>query len=228
MNRRLAAMHPALGLQYEGGPMWGTITGTDPTKTQTGWTQLSTNSGWYHETQIDLSGYAMDSLTFFPSAVGVQDPGVYRMLPGATSTTSALYVLDLITSTPIDPEKIMVTDMFYGMLGPGMLGSDETFETILYGLFRAFSENSTIKIPNFQQLQRSQRFESGEPTAADKLYCYRIVQINANGPLDPGLSYIVVPAARQLIAGRIDEESELVYMQRLKRSYELANQVRAS
>jgi hypothetical protein len=223
MNRRLAAMHPSLTVTYAGGTNW-IPTATTP---QTGWSQLSSNTGWFHETQIDLSGYAMDSLTFFPSAVGVQDPGVYRMLPGAASTTSSLYVLDLVTSTPINVDDIMLTDLLGNMQGPGMFGSDETFETILYGLFRVFAENSTIKIPNFQQLQRSQRFESGEPTAADKLYCYRIVQISATGALDAGLSYIVVPAARQLVAGRITEESELVYMQRLKRSYELANQVRA-
>jgi hypothetical protein len=222
MNRRLAAMHPSLTVTYAGGTDWN----PSPTTPQTGWSQLSSNTGWFHETQIDLSGYAMDSLTFFPSAVGVQDPGVYRMLPGAASTTSSLYVLDLITSTPINPDDVMLTDLLGNMQGPGMFGSDESFETILYGLFRVFAENNTIKIPNFQQLQRSQRFESGEPTAADKLYCYRIVQISATGPLDAGLSYIVVPAARQLVAGRITEESELVYMQRLKRSYELANQVR--
>jgi len=222
MSRRLAAMHPSLTLTYMGGTDWVPTPGTP----RTGWSPLSSNTGFFHETQIDLSGYAMDSLTFFPSAVGVQDPGVYRMLPGAASTTSSLYVLDLITSTPINVDDIMLTDLLGNMQGPGMFGSDETFETILYGLFRVFAENSTIKIPNFQQLQRSQRFESGEPTAADKLYCYRIVQISATGSLDAGLSYIIVPAARQLIAGRIDEESELVYMQRLKRSYELANQVR--
>ena len=222
MNRRLAAMHPALTVTYAGGTNWTPT----PSTPQTGWSQLSSNTGWFHETQIDLSGYAMDSLTFFPSAVGVQDPGVYRMLPGAASTTSSLYVLDLVTSTPINVDDIMLTDLLGNMQGPGMFGSDETFETILYGLFRVFAENNTIKIPNYQQLQRSQRFESGEPTAADKLYCYRIVQISATGVLDAGLSYIVVPAARQLIAGRITEESELVYMQRLKRSYELANQVR--
>jgi hypothetical protein len=220
MSRRLAAMHPSLTLTYGGGTTWNPTPGTEAT----GWLPLGTNTGFYHETQIDLSGYAMDSLTFFPSAVGVQDPGVYRMLPGAASTTSSLYVLDLITSSPIDPTTVMVTDQLGNMQGPGMFGSDETFETILYGLFRVFAENNTIKIPNFQQLQRSQRFESGEPTAADKLYCYRIVQISATGALDAGLSYIVVPAARQLVAGRLDEESELVYMQRLRRSYELANQ----
>jgi len=225
MNRRLATLHPALTQTYQGGTVWaaspGTITGPS-------WTQLATNTGWFHQADIDLSGYSMQDMTFFPSAVGIQDPGVYRMLPGAASTTSSLYVLDLITSTPIDPNQLMVTDLLGGMVGPGMFGSNEGFETILYGLFRVFAENNTIKIPNFQQLQRSQRFESGEPTAADKLYCYRIVQISAVGPLDAGLSYIVIPAARQLIAGRIDEESELVYMQRLKRSYELANQVRAA
>jgi hypothetical protein len=222
MSRRLAAMHPSLTLTYQGGITWGASAGSI---NGDGWTQLSSNSGWFHETQIDLSGYALQDMTFFPSAVGVQDPGVYRMLPGAASTTSSLYVIDMITSTPIDPNKVMITDQLGAMIGPGMFASDETFETILYGLFRAFAENSTIKIPNYQQLQRSQRFESGEPTAADKLYCYRIVQISSVGPLDAGQSYIVVPASRQLIAGRIDEEAELIYMQRLKRSYELANQL---
>lgn len=221
-TRRLAAMHPGLTETYDTGTLWtSTIAGRNQ-----GWEQLTTGSGWFHETQIDLSGYAMESLTFFPSAVGIQDPGVYAMKPGAASTTSALYVIDLITSTPIDPNRIMVTDWLFAMIGPGMFGSPETFETILYGLARVFSENDTIKIPNYQQLQRSQRFESGEPTAADKLYCYRIVQLSAEA-LDAGDSYIVVPACRQLISGMIDEESELVYMQRLKRSYELANQVTA-
>jgi len=223
MNRRLAAMHPSLTLTYAGGTTWSPSLGT----TASGWTQLGANPAWIHETQIDLSGYALQRMTFFPTAVGIQDPGVYRMLPGAVATTSSLYMLDLITSTPIeDPTATLITEQLLKNQGPGMFGSDETFETILYGQFRAFAENSTIKIPNFQQLQRSQRFESGEPTAADKLYCYRIVTIVADGAYDPNISYISLPAARQLIAGRIDEEPELVYMQRLKRSYELANQVR--
>ena len=221
MNRRLAAMHPSLTLTYFGGTTWNPSAGT----IASGWTQTSTNTGWYHETQIDLSGYAMDKLTFFPSAVGVQDPGIYRMLPKSDSANSGLVVLDIISSAPIDPSVVM-NDSLLNNVGPAMFGSTEIFETLLYGLYRVFSENSTIKIPNFQQLQRSQRFESGEPTAADKLFCYRIVQIVADSSaFDPGLSYIAVPAARQLVGGRIGEENELVYMQRLRRSYELANQL---
>jgi len=220
-KRRLAAMHPPLTQAYVDGTNWDPMPGTQ----ETGWEQLATGSGWFHETQIDLSGYALQDMTFFPSAVGIQDPGLYRMKADPSSTTSGLFVLDLITSTPINPDDIMVTDLVGQNFGPGMFGSDETFETIVYGLFRFFGLNSTITIEDYQQLQRSQRFDSGEPTAADKLYCYRIVQITATA-LQAAQSYILVPAARQLIAGYMNEESDLVYMQRLKRSYELANQVR--
>ncbi len=66
-------------------------------------------------------------------------------------------------------------------------------------------------------------FDSGEPSASENLYCYRIVH-TAQQDLINGNS-VQIPAARQLIAGVIAEESDLVYMQRLKRSYELANQV---
>jgi len=104
-----------------------------------------------------------------------------------------------------------------------MLGSTREFETILFGSFRFFTENTQIPYPNYQQLERSQRFDSGEPTAADKLYCYRIVCMLTTD-LDDN-SVLSIPAARQLVAGVMGEETELVYMQRLKRSYELANQV---
>ena len=116
MNRRLAAMHPSLNLQYDGGINWSVI----PLSPPNGWSTLTSNAGFFHETQIDLSGYAMDSLTFFPSAVGVQDPGIYRFAPKADSLTSGLYVFDLITSTPINPSDIMINDLLLGNYGPGM------------------------------------------------------------------------------------------------------------
>jgi hypothetical protein len=83
--------------------------------------------------------------------------------------------------------------------------------------------NANIPFPNYQQLERSQRFDSGEPTAADKLYSYRIVTLFTSD-LDEA-SYVTIPAARHLIGGVMGGEDDLVYMQRLKRSYELANQV---
>lgn len=213
-ERRLAAMHPALVSTYSGAAGWANLNGWQ--------TVAGLDTILFHETQIDLSGYAMDSLTFFPTSLGLQDPGIYRLKVGVGSTYSGIQVLDIVTSVPMDIQEISDAQSTDNV-GPGMLGSTREFETILFGSFRFFTENTQIPYPNYQQLERSQRFDSGEPTAADKLYCYRIA-ILQTADLDDD-SIIVIPAARQLVAGVMGEETELVYMQRLKRSYELANQV---
>ena len=206
-------MHPSLSSDYSTGT-WNNLNG---------WTVLNAaQTRFAHETVIDLSGYAMESLTFFPAAIGLQDPGIYVYNPGDAATFNGLQVLDIVTSVPMDLDA--VANIQAQGIGPGMLGSLYEFETILFGMFRFFTANTNIPYPNCQQLERSQRFDSGEPNAADKLFCYRIVTLLSDGPPEP-TSRFAVPAARQLIGGAMDEESELVYMQRLKRSYELANQV---
>jgi len=213
-ERRLAAMHPALVSTYSGAAGWANLNG---------WQTIpGTDVTVFHETQIDLSGYAMDSLTFFPTSLGLQDPGIYIFKVGGSSIASGLQVLDIVTSVPMNIQEISDA-IAVDNTGPGMLGSTREFETILFGSFRFFTENTQIPYPNYQQLERSQRFDSGEPTAADKLYCYRIVCMLTTD-LDDN-SVLSIPAARQLVAGVMGEETELVYMQRLKRSYELANQV---
>tara|TARA_R110001599_G_scaffold188895_1_gene383432 strand:+ start:164 stop:775 length:612 start_codon:yes stop_codon:yes gene_type:complete len=203
-------MHPSCNAQYDGAA-WTNLNGWQP----------GTGTTLYHETVIDLSGYAMESLTFFPAAIGLQDPGIYLFKGSDTSPFTGLQVLDIVTSVPMDVSQVAADQN--GAVGPAMLGSLYEFETILFGMYRFFSLNSNVPYLNYQQLERSQRFDSGEPNASDKLFCYRIVT-----PLTQDLtpeSILSIPAARQLIGGAMDEESELIYMQRLKRSYELANQV---
>jgi hypothetical protein len=211
-DRTLSAMHPALLATFEdaaGG--WQNLNG---------WEIASFNT-LYHETQIDLSGYAAKSLTYFPEAVGIQDPGTYLSRGGPGATYTALQVLDIITSVPMNIQEI--ADAQINVVGPGMLGSTREAETILMGQFRFFTPNTFLTYPNYVQLERSQTFGSGDPTAADKLFCYRIVSVISDDLGDGALA--IIPAARQILNGYMDEETELVYMQRLKRSYELANQV---
>ena len=212
-ERRLSALHPILDANYSTGAWTGL----------NGWSVLdAAETRFAHETVIDLSGYAMESLTFFPQAIGLQDPGIYTYFPGDGSTFNGLQVLDIVTSVPMDLDA--VANIQANGIGPGMLGSLYEFETLLFGMYRFFTANTNIPYPNYQQLERSQRFDSGEPTAADKLYCYRIVTLFSSGPPEP-TAFVKIPAARQLIGGAMSEEKELIYMQRLKRSYELANQV---
>ena len=217
-ERRLAALHPSLVGAWDNAA--GSWTGLN------GWQQASATV-YFHETQIDLSGYSRDSLTFFPTSVGLQDPGIYTLnvqtvIPEAPQ--QAIQVLDIVTSVPMDIDTVASLQLpFPNNTGPGMLGSKYEFETIIFGMYRFFTANTNIPYPGYQQLERSQRFDSGEATAVDKLYCYRIVATLQQDLIDG--DFIGIPAARQLIAGVLSEESELIYMQRLKRGYELANQV---
>ena len=209
MERRLTALHPALDANYSTGA-WSGLNG---------WTVLdAAETRFGHETAIDLSGYAMERLTFFPQAIGLQDPGIYTYFPGDGSAYNGLQVLDIVTSVPMDLNA--VANAQASGIGPAMIDSLANFETIVFGMYRFFTANTNIPYPNYQQLERSQRFDSGEPNASDRLYCYRIVSLFSSGPPEP-TSFVKIPAARQLIGGMMDEESELVYMQRLKRSYEL-------
>ena len=216
--RRLEALHPVLNAAFDGTKWVGQLPSGE-----TGWSVIDgAVSILSHETQIDLSGYAMDSLTFFPRAVGIQDPGIYTFTNTAGDpTVDSLQVLDIVTTVPMDINR--VSNAMIANVGPGMIESPYDFTPIMFGLYRFFTSNTQIAYPDYMQLERSQRFDSGEATAADKLYCYRIVQMIATELNNT--SKIFIPASRQLIGGVLGEESDLVYMQRLKRSYELANQI---
>lgn len=225
-EERLEAMHPRMIASFD-----ASIGGL--TLFRPGWTKVN-DYQYYHESIIDLSGYALQNLSFFPTSVGVQDPGNYLFTatdPAVTATS--LQVIDMITSTPMNPAQ--VGDLALAAIAPGMLGSPHEFETILMGQWRYLtpspmwaSPGATLQgITGLQRLERAQRFDSGDATAADKLYCYRIVNAFAQGSITPPTdgTQIRIPAARQLIAGMMVEEDFLPHMMRLKRSYELANQV---
>lgn len=217
-EERLEAMHPRMIASFSAAS--GGLELFRP-----GWTKVN-DYQFYHESIIDLSGYALQNLSFFPTSVGVQDPGLYTFVatdPQVTATS--LQVVDMITSTPMDPAQ--VGDLLLASIAPGMLGSPHEFETILMGQWRFFTPDANLAITGLQQLERAQRFDSGDATAADKLYCYRIVNAFAQGAITPPTdgTQIRIPASRQLIAGMMVEEDFLPHMMRLKRSYELANQV---
>jgi hypothetical protein len=216
-NRRLEALHPNYWAKYDG-TKW---VGYAPFG-ETGWSVIGgAVATLSHETQLDLSGYNLQRKTIFPRAVGIQDPGLYSFKPGAGSNSDGLLIMDVITSVPLDIVEVSNNSVL-GVY-PGTLGSKYDYSQVIFGMARFFAKNTTVPFPNYQQLQRTARFGSGEPNASDKLYCYRIVRILAE-VLD-NTSEILLPSCRQVISANIDEEPHLEYMMRLKRSYELAGQV---
>jgi len=98
-----------------------------------------------------------------------------------------------------------------------MLGDANDATTIIMGSYRFKTGNLNLTYPQVMRTEQASIFSSGEPTAASKLYCYRIVV-----PLvDSGTTILSVPAARFYLTGVRDAEPDLEYMMRLKRSFEL-------
>ena len=136
-----------------------------------------------------------------------------------------------ISSVPLTNDEI--TQCAAAQISPGFSGSasgafvplrfDRT--VIIHGESKLYTLDSTISISGqsdaFRLVDR-QSYSSLEPTAADKLYCYRVIYFSSTlGEIATG----IVPDSRVLIPGTLSSEPKLEYMMRLKRSYELANQV---
>jgi hypothetical protein len=183
-----------------------------------GWEFNGANS-LYYETYIDLSGFEMEDLTILPMETAIQDPGLYS---GGRLTTP-LWVMDVVSQTRLGAETLTnmldITNNDYNN-SPGMMGQPQDFNQITMGQLRIMG--NTTQVATTGQLlppwisQSLSTFGSGAPVTVQKLWVYRFVLLEAaeNSPLN-------IPASRILLRGMVTKESDLVYIQRLRRAYEL-------
>jgi len=183
------------------------------------WKSLTGLPVLYNETYLDLSGYELDDLTLIPMDVKVQDPGVYLY----NGVGHVFCVYDIISQerlTEADIDTLGENNRTNRQMGPGMPEGPLDRAQIVYGLYRFFTNNTTqTGMTNLMLNSRTVRFGSGQPTAVQKLWCYRIV-IFADSPVNN--DQLVIPAATFVLNAQIIQEDELEYMMRLKRSYELS------
>lgn len=195
-----------------------------------GYTNLSgTGLGLFlFETNIDLSGYALESKTFFPYSSFEQRAAEVSANFGDDTSSRNIQDIIIVSSVPLQTDQASMSQII-GQL-PGFSNLN-LFGGTYFRLNRdplihqhklTFSHDSTTSTIGGSSVYRiTSDISAGslEPTAADLLYCYRIISSSAK---DGG---VFMPAARVLIPGTISTEPTLEYMMRLKRSYELANQV---
>ena len=194
---------------------------------QGGYTNLSaTNTAlFYEEATIDLSGYAMERKTFYPYSSFEQRNGV--VLGSFSDATTIRAVIDtiIVSSIPLSTDQLSMSLLSANLPGfthPGGVPYRLDREPLIHQNQLTYCHDSTIQTTGGSSVYRIVSNANGsslEPTAADKLYCYRIVTSNAKD------GSALVPSARVLLPGTITSEPKLEYMMRLKRSYELANQV---
>jgi len=175
----------------------------------------------YYRDTIDMSAFVVQNKTFFPANLEVSEPGVVQCGPTPADwfDSAGLIVMDIVSSAPL-----AVTDTLTDMednIFPGFPNSKIDMQFITYGRVNVYSANTTNSFPSLMSIISSQKFGSGLPTAADKLFVYRFVLPSAASAfVVPYLQTLDIPATQLTFVGDAREESELARVYRLRQSYE--------
>ncbi len=150
-----------------------------------------------------------------PIAATLQDAGMYT----CSTNTVPLHVLDILSQERLTRDEVYNLILLNNV--PGMGASENTYEQITFGNYRLMLAQGTFTDPaglNLYLPTSQTQFGSGDAVAVDKLWAYRFIV----APSAADGASLRIPASRFLLQINVVKESDRVYLQRLKRSYELA------
>ena len=185
-----------------------TITATNGWRAITGSTRA-----FISETYFDLGGMSQREKTMFIEAASVQEvaPGILT----ASAAGDNYLMADIMTSEPLtDVEALnLATQGNFGSVACG-LGFQET----IYARIELWVKDLDTATFAYPLRVSSNQLGSLQATASDRIYSYRVVNIDgSSSATDFGFSGV-----RHLINAVAKEEPEFQYLMRLRRSYELA------
>jgi len=189
---------------------------TPSTVTGEGWEIHQVIAGAAHaywQGYIDLAGWSKQDLTMFTQAIDIQKSYLSRS-SGAPTSLPIVKELDIITTRKLT--EVEITTL---ATAPGYLGNTVDLQEVIYGLIRTLGEN--ISIPRTYQVLDVETWGSGNPTAMDKLHWTRIIQLTIVGP---GADLFIYPT-NLIVAAVTMKEKDLVWMERLRRSYVLQGEL---
>lgn len=211
----------------------------------TGWTSINTaNTIYKHESTIDLGGYTrQDDLTVFFRSSFEQIGGPYSVTWLVGAGADPLNGFDAVVAEQLIVTSVPLTDLqLTGCMtySPGFstyttaatpeLSRTGNRNTTIHGHRIDHAISTTTGATSFTTDGEAyliplldNYYSSLDPTAADTLYCYRLIGMSSGSQFSR-LDIVTIPPRRILLDSTVDKESDLSYMMRLKRSYELANQ----
>jgi len=175
--------------------------------------QLDANTGMVaYRTYIDLAGWSKQELTTFTQGVDIQKQQIPIKKPSATS--QSLWEFDFITTRSLSNAELI------NILGlPGFAASTVDLMEVIYGERMQYGENGTIP-GNYIQIS-AETFGSGNPTAMDKMHWTRLIIMDTPGD---GEELAIFPT-NLVVQAMTVEEKDLVWMERLRRSYVLQEEI---
>lgn len=179
-----------------------------------GWEEIS-NGFYVYRTYIDLAGMSQQEKTMFFQGAGQQDlylPTTTNQAPGDQCTT-----VDAMCSRSLTHDEL-VRLIIYGNFGDsdnsGVNGL--TFAETIYLRHRQFVVDLDTAALGAMITIADNQLGSLEPTASDRVYCYKIVALNSGA-----YTRVQFAPTRYILKAQAKEEPMHQYLMRLKRSYEL-------
>jgi hypothetical protein len=167
---------------------------------------------------FDIAGWSTQQLTAFISGAGWQESEEWYMGPPTNFNRPRIKTWDIISKAKIGDDafdKHGTGSAAVMWFAPGMAGSNYNLEEIFAGRYRHFDVSTTIPA-GFNQTSES-IWGAGDATAGDKIYITRIILLTGltNYPTEG----LVVPPQDVIVPSGITSEKDLVYLERLRRSY---------
>jgi len=211
------------------GAGWKIVTATDSSGNPTYWAVF--------RDYFDLSGVVVDQATLFTVNPMFQEGCDWNFI--TENPIGALQVWDILTQEYITDETFNGVIAYSGnWIPPGLTGSVSSpttlrtgapyeLEDVHYGNARSFQYGAITFLGKSQFLPNQTRSSSwgvGSATAGQKLYITRAIHIssalaNTLGPGPDPVNEIRSPPTAVVVPALIAQETDLRYIERLRRSY---------
>jgi len=181
---------------------------------------------------FDLSGIVVDQATMFTVNPMFQEGCDWNYI--TNNPEGALQVWDIISQEYITDETFdgVIADSG-NWIAPGMIGGQSALGTIRvgapyeledihYGNARSFQYGALTSLggsPFLPNQTRSSSWGVGSATAGAKLYVTRAIHISSALLGVPDVNQIITPPTAVVVPALIAEETDLRYIERLRRSY---------
>jgi len=176
-----------------------------------GWRKLSPLN-FVSDTYFDLNGMSQREKTLFFEGASVQE--FINPVHTGGAAGDSIIVHDLMCTTSLTDAEVL---QYMGLGNFMFSGAGIGFQETIYGRVRQYTiDLDTAAWGSFIQVSDNQ-IGSLEPTASDRIYCYRIINVG----VPAAATRIVVNSARYLLRAEAKEEADYEYIMRLKRSYDL-------
>jgi len=179
-----------------------------------------TYQAYVYRTYIDLSGWTKQDLTTFTTGVDIQKDRTPLAVIGSPGSCPIITELDILTTRKIRDDELILK---IAGTTPGFHPSTVDLMSVIYGEQTTYAENSNI--PGTFIKTSSSTWGSGNPTASEKMHWTRIYLTTFSTSAGDVTGAFNSYPVNLVVQATTMEEKDLVYMERLRRSYVLQDEL---